>query len=218
MTTTVGDILTRARAILQEVTNEGVRWTNAELLDWLNEAYATILNAYPSAYTVTAEFQCVKGTRQFLPDGAERLVDVIRNINGAIVTKASREAMNLSRRTWHSEPETETIENYIFDELSPRSFYVYPPASLDAKLEIMYSKVPSHDIFMQAYPDSVEPIMLQDTYAPIILDLILSRAFLKDAEGQANAQRAQLHGSSASSALTLKIQGIEASNPMKVQK
>ena len=40
--TTVGNILTRAKKILQEVTSNGTRWAKTELLDWLNEGYAAI--------------------------------------------------------------------------------------------------------------------------------------------------------------------------------
>jgi len=35
--TTVGNILTRAKKILQEVTSNGTRWANTELLDWLTK-------------------------------------------------------------------------------------------------------------------------------------------------------------------------------------
>jgi hypothetical protein len=212
---TVGDLLVRARRILQEISADGTRWTNIELVDWLNEAYATIVDICPSAYSITSEMTCVAGTRQTIPEEAERLIDVIRNTStdagGAIITRTSREAMNASRRRWHGEPQTNSLENYMIDVMDQRHFYVYPPATDTATLEILYSRVPENHLPAEAMVTSTERLRLSDTYAPILLDLVLARAFSKDAETAANAQRAQMHSQSATAALGLKIQSISPS-------
>lgn len=214
---TVGELLTRARRILQEASADGVRWTNAELLDWLNEAYASVLAVRPSANAVSAEFVCVPGTRQEIPAAADRLLGVVRNLSsnslGLIVTVIERGTLDATRRRWHGEPQTETIEHFVFDDMDPRRFYVYPPAAATAKLEITYSKVPTPHAAGQASPSSSEPLRLTDTYAPILLDMVLARAFSKDAEHAANLQRATLHSQSAQAALGLKIQGATTSSP-----
>lgn len=214
---TVGELLARARRILQEVTTDGTRWTNEELLDWLNEAYASIVDIRPGANPVAAELTCVAGTRQSIPAEAERLIDVVRNTAssaaGLAVTKTVREALDASRRRWHGEAQSEAIELFMFDELSPRHFYVYPPAASTAKLEIIYSKVPVPHAAGQASPSSTEALRLPDTYAPILLDMVLARAFSKDAEAAANLQRATMHAQSAQAALGLKIQADAVSSP-----
>ena len=217
MAATVGQLLTRARTILQEITQDGTRWTNTELLDWLNEAYAVVVDVRPSANAVTAELACAAGTRQAIPADAERLIDVICNRAGSAaglaVIRIVRETLDATRRRWHGEPQTETIENFAFDELDPQSFFVYPPAKATAKLEIVYSKVPAPHLATEASPASVEPLRLPDSYAPILLDLVLARAFSKDAETAANLTRAALHSRSAQAALGLKIQADGASSP-----
>lgn len=209
---TVGDLLVRARRILQEISDDGTRWTNIELVDWLNEAYATVVDLCPSAYSITAEMTCVAGTRQTIPEEAERLIDVIRNTSadagGAIITRTSREAMNASRRRWHGEPQTNSLENFMFDDKDQRHFYVYPPATETATLEILYSRVPENHSAEEAKVTSTERLRFSDTYAPILLDLVLARAFTKDAETAANAQRAQMHSQSATTALGLKMQAL----------
>jgi len=217
MATTVGQLLTRARKILQEITQDGTRWTNAELLDWLNEAYAVVVDIRPSSNTVTAELLCVAGARQDIPAEAARLIDVIRNTAssaaGLAVTQVSRETLDTTRRRWHGEPQTDAIEHFAFDDLDPRHFYVYPPAKPTAKLQILYSKVPEPHASSEASASSSEAIRLPDTYAPILLDLVLARAFSKDAESAANLQRATMHSQSAQAALGLKIQADSASSP-----
>lgn len=217
MAATVGELLTRARRILQEVAVDGTRWTNEELLDWLNEAYAAIVDIRPGANPIVAELACVAGTRQSLPGEAERLIDVVRNTApaaaGLAVTKTAREALDALRRRWHGEAQSESIELFMFDELSPRHFYVYPPATATAKLEIIYSKVPAAHAAEQASPASSELLRLADTYAPILLDMVLARAFSKDAEAAANLQRATMHSQSAQAALGLKIQADTTSSP-----
>lgn len=214
---TVGDLLRRARTVLQEIGADGIRWTNAELLDWLNEAYATVLSIRPSANTINAEFDCVPGTRQELPVGADRLIDVVRNLadktRGLAVSRTGRETMDATRRRWHGESESDAIEHFIFDEMDPRRFYVYPPASAAARLEIIYSKLPAPHAEAEASPESQEPLRLPASYAPILLDMVLARAFSKDAEHAANLQRATLHSQSAQAALGLKIQGDATSSP-----
>ncbi len=215
--TTVGDLLRRARTVLQEITQDGTRWTNLELLDWLNEAYATVLAIRPSANAVNAEFGCVAGTRQELPAQADRLLGVVRNLSskaqGLIVTPIDRGTLDAARRRWHGEPQTEAIEHFVFDDLDPRRFYVYPPAAATAKLEIVYSRVPEPHGQSEAHSDSVEALRLPESYAPILLDMVLARAFSKDAEHAANLQRATLHSQSAQAALGLKIQGATTSSP-----
>lgn len=217
MATTVGQLLTRARRILQEITQDGTRWTNAELLDWLNEAYAVVVDIRPSANTVISEVACQGGTRQSIPAEAARLIDVIRNTAppavGLAVTQVSRAMLDTTRRRWHGEPPTESIEQFAFDDLDPRHFYVYPPAKDTARLEILYSIVPELHSPSEATTSSSEAIRLPDTYVPILLDLVLARAFSKDAESAANLQRATMHSQSAQAALGLKIQADHTSSP-----
>lgn len=214
---TVGELLSRARTILQEVTSDGTRWTNAELLDWLNEAYASVLAIRPSANAINAEFSCVPGTRQEVPAEADRLLEVVRNLsdkaNGLVVTGIDRRVLDAARRRWHGEKQTDAIEHFVFDDIDPRRFYLYPPASADASLEIIYSRVPDPHQKSEARPDSMESLRLPDSYAPILLDMVLARAFSKDAEHAANLQRAAMHSQSAQAALGLQINGDAASSP-----
>ncbi|WXL27757.1 DUF6682 family protein [Ectopseudomonas mendocina] len=217
MTVTVGDVLRRARTILQERSKDGTRWTNKELLDWLNEAYSVVIGIRPGANTVTAEVTCVAGTRQTIPSGHERLLSVLHNTaqqaKGLVITPILRAELNAMRPRWHGETPSIAIEHYVFEEDEPRIFYVYPPSATGAKVLVSCSAVPTPHAVAQASTDSTEAIRLPDTYGPILLDLVLARAFTKDAEGGANQARANSHLQAAQSALGLKLQGDGAASP-----
>lgn len=203
--TTAGEVLRRAKLILQEVTQNGTRWTNEELLGWLNESYQAIVALKPDASSVNKEVACVLGTKQVIPADGHRLLDVVRNTaagsNGYSVMKTSRNALDATRRGWHGEAPSVTIEQFVFDDHDPRHFYVYPPATATAKLEIIYSSVPQPHANAQAAVDSTEVIRLGDSFAPAIVDYILFRAYSKDAEHAANLNRAQMHNAAFITAL-----------------
>lgn len=217
MAATVGDVLRRARTILQERTKDGTRWTNKELLDWLNEAYGIVLGIRPGANAVTSEIVCVAGARQVIPVGCERLLSVIANTaakaNGLAVTLIRRAELNAMRPRWMGEQQTVAIEHFMYDEDDPKAFFVYPPAAVGAKLQVLCSAVPAPHAEAQAKADSTEAIRLPDTYAPILVDLVLARAFTKDAEGGINQARANAHQQAAQAALGLNIQGDGLASP-----
>lgn len=198
--TTVGEVIRRVKLILQEVTQNGTRWTNEELLGWLNESYQAIVAIKPDASSENKVMECVLGTRQEIPIDGHRLLDVVRNMasgaNGYSVMKTSRSALDATRRGWHGEAPSDTIEQYVFDDNDPRHFYVYPPATATAKLEIIYSAVPAPHATVEANAASTEVIRLGDSFAPAIVDYVLARAYSKDAEHAANLQRSQMHSGS----------------------
>lgn len=194
--TTVGTVIRNAKLVLQEVTAAGTRWKNEELIGWLNEFYQAAVQLKPDAYSVNAEMALAEGTRQQIPTDGLRLIDVMRNTVGdqMAVMVTTRRALDSTRRNWHSDPASLEVEQYVFDDLDPTRFYVYPPAKDGAKLEIIYSAVPTpHPASdgLDAIRD--EAFKLNDAYVPVATDYILYRAYSKDAEHAANLNRAQMH-------------------------
>lgn len=209
MPITVSTVITNVKRVLQEVAEDGVRWSNNELLAWLNEAYQAIVQIKPDASSVNARMQLLAGTRQSIPESGLRLIDVVRNTAensekmGVLVT--TRRALDTVRRSWHADPQSIDIEQFIFDDEDPVHFYVYPPASPEAELEIIYAAVPP--AHADEYDDAKsDQIRINDSFAPVITDYILMRAFSKDAEHAINIQRAQLHQNAYLRALGQKVQ------------
>lgn len=209
--TTVGTVIRNAKLVLQEVTAAGTRWTNEELIGWLNESYQAIVQIKPDASSVNASVSLTQGTRQEIPQDGLRLIDVVRNTAtasdklGILVT--TRRALDTTRRGWHADEQSTNIEQYVFDDQDPTRFYVYPPAASGAEIEIIYSSTPkphNQDQGLEALRN--EPLRLNDSYAPVITDYILYRAYSKDAEHAANLNRAQMHMQSYMSALGQKVE------------
>ena len=212
-TTTVKSIIDKAKLILQETTPNGIRWTNEELLGWLNEAYQKIIGFKPNANGINEELVCVAGSKQSLPANGVVLLDVVRNLAGTmgVVTPADRSTLDATRRGWHQETQVDAVDHFMFDDQDPKNFYVYPPATVSAKLEIIYAAVPA------PHPDSVladtTTISLDDRYAPVLTDFILSRAYAKDADFASNSALSTKYENSALTALGIKVKSEAASSP-----
>jgi hypothetical protein len=216
--TTVGTVIRNAKLVLQEVTAAGTRWTNEELIGWLNEAYQAIVQIKPDASAINTSVDLVAGTRQEIPSDGMRLIDVVRNTAtasqkmGIMVT--TRRSLDTTRRSWHGDTPSIDIEQYMFDDQDPTRFYVYPPAVVGAEVELIYSSTPSpHDITQGLDGLKDEAIRLNDSYAPVITDYILYRAYSKDAEHAANLNRAQMHMQAYMGALGQKIEVARAISP-----
>ena len=219
-TVKIADILNKVETILQDDTN--VRWTAGELLGWANDAYREIVMARPDLNTATGTLTCVEGTRQVLTSGfanALRLIDVVRNVattsNKGAVRLISRKILDDQRRDWHDvASKSVNIEYFMFDSRLPKEFLVYPPATMAAQLEVVYSSVPTgHTISGNIVPDEV--IKVDDSWANCMIDYILYRAYSKDAEYAANSQRAAAHYQAMQASLGVKTQSDQAVTPQE---
>jgi hypothetical protein len=188
-TVTVATIITRAATALQDTSN--VRWTRAELLDYLNAGQRETVIRKPSAYVRRSSVTLAVGTVQALPleddtgtvDPIE-LIEVVRNACGRAVRLIERDLMDLYNADWHSAPQTKLVQHYMVNPLDPKHFTVYPPNDGTGCLELVYSATPP------AVASEVGTITLDDIYQDALLDYVLYRAFSKDAEYAADPARA----------------------------
>lgn len=212
-TVLIRDLITRAQIILQDTTS--TRWPAEELIGWLNDSYREIIIARPDANSETGTFTCDQGTRQDLAKAnggfpnALRLLDVVRNVASSSAKRAirhiDRTILDDQRRGWHAETPSVNIEHFMFDARLPRSFLVYPPATSQAQIEVVFSSVPlAHSVSDATSPSAT--VRIVDSYANAMLDYILYRAYTKDAEYAANAQRAAAHYQAMTTALGIKTQ------------
>lgn len=180
-TTTVNDVLTRVSVVLQDSTN--VHWQTNELLSWINESYQHILLARPEANAITANVNLALGTLQSIPSDGVAMVSIVRNVAGNAIRYIERAILDDQIPNWHVLSPTLLIKHYVYDRNNPRQFYVYPPADTGAKVEMIYSSVPTPHI------DTTGTVKLDDRYVPAIVDYVLYRAYQKDADYAANDQR-----------------------------
>jgi hypothetical protein len=218
------DVISRVEAILQDT---NIRWPRVELQKWLNESYLSIVLLRPDANAVCATFTCAAGTKQDLTassggfPSALRLLDITRNVlsssNKKVVRVVARSVLDDQRPSWHSETQSINIQHYTYDPRQPKQFYVYPPATNTAELEVVYADAPGSHSMTEAQldPDGshAEVIKLDDIYLSPITDWILYRAYSKDAEYGANEQRAAAAFQTFNAAIGTKTQVDAAVSP-----
>ena len=201
------NILDRATIILQDESN--VRWPRAELLKWLNDSQREIVLQRPDALAQNDTITLAAGTKQSMPATTIQLLDVVRNINGRAIRVVSREIMDAQQPDWHTQTQSSAIKHFMFDVRDPKHFYVYPPAVVGTQVEAIYSTAPT-DCATEA-----ASLALNDVYANAMVDYVLYRAYLKDADYAGNAQRATAHYTTFMQSIGAKTQVDTAMNPNK---
>jgi hypothetical protein len=220
-TVKVTDIIRRVEDVLQDT---NIRWPRTELQNWMNESYLAITLARPDANAKTGSFTCAAGTRQVLSSefpSSLRLLDVTRNLatnsGYKVIRLVARSVLDDQRPAWHAETGTTAIQHFTFDPRQPKEFFVYPPATTAAEIEVVYTDSPGATTLTESQLDpagsDATVILLDDIYMSPMIDWVLYRAYSKDAEYGANEQRAQAAYGAFNAALATKNQVDSAVSP-----
>jgi len=182
-----------------------VRWTQQELLSYLNDAQRQIVMFRPDANTVNATHTCTASAKQTLPDAALRLVNVIRNKDGRAITKVDRAILDVQLPTWFETAITaDGVKHFVHDPADPKVFYVFPKPTTNNEVEIVYS-TSTADIAITNFTSDTQAIKLDDIYANAIMDYMIYRAYQKDSE-YANLSRAAAYYQSFFQSIGVKAQ------------
>lgn len=214
-------IIRRCVETLQD--NTSIRWPVAELVRYLNDGQREVVLYRPDSMVTNATVSCVAGTKQALPANGAKLIEVIRNAAATSAKKSvrltNREILDAQTPGWHNLPGSVDVLHYMYDPRDPRVFYVYPPATASAQLDIVYAAYPT-DITEPAdgalYTAVTGNIGLPDIYSNVLQDYILYRAYTKDSEYAGNAARAQAHYAAFANALGVEIKATVAVGPNPV--
>lgn len=201
------DVIDRTSRTIYDKTN--VRWPELELLDYANDAVNQLVLVRPDINAKTVIVALEDGTYQTVPTGGIRLLRVTRNMVGATVElgagdairEAYREALDSEHVGWHK-TETEEIEHYLFDNVNPTVFYVYPGSKPGSTVyvELIYSAEPTKAA------TAADNLDVPSVYINPIYDWVLQRAYSKDAEYAGNPQRAERHERAFYNSLGLSLQ------------
>lgn len=203
-----GDLIKKCSITLKDP--DFVRWTQDELLAYLNEAQKEIARN-PGANTKSVLLKLVEGTKQALPDDTYILATIIRNW----VDEEPREPVRITTRAlldafephWHVCPKQQLVENYVYDDRTPRSFFVYPPNDGTGEVELLYSAIPP------ALTSITDVLELRDEFETPLMMFMLYRAYTVDSDYSAGLQLAAQFYSTYSSSLSAALSAIGASTP-----
>ena len=204
------DIIRRCIDILQDGTS--VRWPVDELIRYLNDGQREVALYRPDALVTNSTVALAEGAKQNLPADGSKLIEIIRNnspTSKRAVRLVNREILDAQTPGWHSLQVQNEVVHYMYDPRDPTIFYVYPPATTQAQVDMVYSVYPT-DIAEPGAGSEVTDVIgdldIPDIYGNVIQDYILYRAYSKDSEYAGNAQRAQAHYAAFANALGLEIQ------------
>lgn len=208
----VSDVISRARNILLDADASGYRWSDAEMIDYINDAQRLVAVYRPDSCSASTNHTLVAGTKQTIPTGGFRLLDVVRNVKadnspGRAVTITPRDVLDRFDPDWHSGAKQATVKHFTYDERTPLQFFVYPPVNAGVKIEVSYSKYPTE------VTASSNDLTVTDSYFEAIVNYVLFRCYSKETDFAANAQLASAYLSLFASVLGVKLQKDVAFSP-----
>jgi hypothetical protein len=179
--------ITIARSILNDTDSTAYRYSDADLLQYGNDAIDQMTTLIPSLFYVEGEMECTAGALQTLSYNDARAIVAVRNVkDGAAVLPCTKETLDRFDPAWITST-AGTAKNWMAaDAGDPARFYVYPPAPAGGQyLMLTYIAVPPEY-------SSAAATGIPATYADAVADYIVFKAESRDDE-HVVSQRAQTY-------------------------
>jgi hypothetical protein len=166
----IQSIIDEVEATLEDEENE--RYTPDNMLAYYNRAIEAVCRIKPDAYTVRENVTLVSGTVQSLPARRHRLIRPVRNMGGTgdnpgpSIRLVEFDSLNDFNPGWHTEDNSTSVDDVLYDESHPLEFWVSPPAPGN-----------QIELIMAALPDAAEEadgtISILDIYrTPLIYFMV----------------------------------------------
>lgn len=200
-------VIAKARLLLSDPGK--VRWSDQDLLGWLNSAQLAIVAVRPDAKSVRVDMLLAAGAEQALPAEGLRLLSVLHNVGGRGITLISRDELEAGDLYWQTAKPRDQVKHYMFDADTPRLFDVYPPAVAGTKVRVSMATTP------KACETLTSNIDLDDLYEGALIDGVCSRAWMQDGDNPNDKTRAADHLALFMQGLTGKTQADESRRPQR---
>ena len=237
--TKIKDILFAVSTQLQDVDPQFERYTQRELVTWLNEGQKAIAKYVPSSCSRVDAVKLVAGTKQsilkipaanVLRDGSNPAADVfgiavmsiVRNMGsngltpGKAVRISDRETLDSFQPGWHTETGTE-IAGYVYDPKTPQIFFVTPGVKSDVTVwvDLQYAFNPPEIPADGSYGmdgTSTTAVGVDESNTDDLVNYILARAYAKDSESS-NVAMSSMYGQQFVSSINAQAAAITGVNP-----
>lgn len=213
------NLATEIRRTIHDEDAANYRWSDAELIDYINAAQRIITQLVPEANAIQ-EVVTISNSiaRQALPAGGIKFIKALRNYADDGTTPqgpiryVEKDALDTYDPDWEYDTTIKAdganfFEHYCHDSREPKAFYLYPPqAAANKKVAILYSDNPDE---ITALGDTLS---LGDEYYEGMVQYVIYRALTKEArESLPSAFRQELWNNFLQ-ALGFKRQGEEGVN------
>jgi hypothetical protein len=183
----VADLLARLDSLMNDDNRK--RWDVEERMNWINDAAREIVLRRPAARSVTQSLSLVAGTLQTAPTGAAQVLDIVRNLVagklGRAIRIVDRQLLDDAQPDWHTIKPGLT-KHFTYDERSPTTFYVYPPAVEGATVEALLSMPPPT-------VGATGTLDMRAEFINAIINWALYRCHTKDSEYSQGAMAGQMY-------------------------
>lgn len=161
-----------ARGILND-TGATKRYSDADLLQYANDALDQVMALVPALFYSTGELTCVPNTtlQVVAISDARSLVSIDRVKNGNVVTRVDMAALNNFHPGWRTEAPG-VARHWMPVNDDPLRFHIYPQAPAAQVLEVSYVRIPGEFLATQ---DTELPTYLSDAIADYIVHRAESR-------------------------------------------
>lgn len=235
----VKDVLYAVSTQLQDVAPQFERYTQRELVTWLNEGQRAIAKYVPLSCSRVDAIKLVPGTRQSIykilaadvkpGDNSDSkdvygiaLISLIRNMGsngltpGRAIKILDRETLDSFTPNWHTAT-GDVVEGYIYNPNIPQIFYVTPgvPANKNVWVEIQFVANPEQVSESGSYGmDGTDTtvVTIDEHNTDDLIDYILARAYAKDSESSSVAM-ANLYGQKFVSSINAQATAVTGVNP-----
>ena len=213
----------KAEIIIQEAArragdpNMGT-YAQDEWVELVNDAELAVCLVRPDALSVTEAVQItVNQSKQDLPASRRRLLGLVRNEGAdgltagrAIIGPSTMEEQDAVLPNWHTETGTEVL-SYIYDELVPTTFYVYPHLTSAWYVLAEMAKNPTR------IDEIGDNINLDDIYSVALREWMLFGAFARSNERTPDWTRASRHLQTFFAVLQVKTKADFAASPKNLE-
>lgn len=177
MTIAVDVEIAKLRADL--VDDDAVTWTDADLVECLNEAVRATVTVRPDVYVTTGAIALVAGTVQSLPAGATALFDILENVASPFkrVTQVDQALLDETYRFWPGNARQAQVDHYCADPRDKLQWRCYPPNDGTGQVISSYGDTPDAMTLSDVLP-------LDDQYEPALYARAMGEAYRRNTERQ----------------------------------
>ena len=216
---TAQDLIDEVRRIIHDE-NVTYRWSDAELLDYLNAGARQIVVLVPEANaTETVVTISNDIARQSLPSGGIKFMKASRNYADdgttpqGVITPVEKDALDKFDPDWEYDTTLKAdganfFEHYMHDPREKDVYYLYPPqAAANKRVAIVYSAIPtSMGAVTSTYP-------LDDEYINAAVQYVVYRSLTKESRDTMPTSFRQELWNNFLAALGLQVQNYERVGP-----
>lgn len=197
------DVVDEVRIQIHDTDPTAYRWTDAELLGYINAGQRQIVTLVPEANTVesTVDFTAADAgiARRTLPAGGIKFIRATNNLekDGANYERqsplryAEKDALDSYDPTWEYTPAADAdnyFKHYCHERREPKVFYLFPapPNTETRSVGIVHSAVPAD------LTDLGDDLSLDDAYFNAYVTYVTFRALSKEARQSLPSARQEL--------------------------